>query len=58
MKLESEISGILYDEMKNFITANPQWNQDSLMSSSLANFLFENGCDDEEVKEKFLKDLF
>ena len=58
MKLESEISDILYGEMKNFIAENPQWNQDSLMSSSLANFLFQNGCEDEEVKEKFLKDLF
>ena len=58
MKLESEISDVLYGEMKDFIAANPQWNQDSLMSSSLANFLFENGCEDEEVKEKFLKDLF
>ena len=58
MKLESEVSDILYGEMKNFIASNPQWDQDSLMSSSLANFLFQNGCEDEEVKEKFLKDLF
>ena len=58
MKLESEIPDILYGEMKSFIAANPQWNQDSFMSSSLANFLFQNGCEDDEVKEKFLKDLF
>ena len=49
---------VLYGEMKGFIDSNPQWNQDSLMSSSLANFLFQNGCEDAEVKEKFLKDLF
>ena len=58
MKLESEISEILYEEIKSFINSNPHWDQDSFMSSSLAHFLFQNGCEDKEVKEKFLKDLF
>ena len=58
MKLETEMSDVLYAKMKDFIKSNPKWTQDKFMSSCLANFLFQNGCDDEEVKEKFLKDLF
>ncbi len=58
MKLETEISAVLYEKMKVFIKANPKWTRDSFMSSSLANFLFQNGCEDETVKEKFVKDLF
>ena len=58
MKLETEMSDFLFEEMNEFITSNPKWNRDNVMSSSIANFLFQNGCEDEEVKEKFLKDLF
>ena len=58
MKLETEMSDFLYEKMKEFIKSNPKWSRDIIMSSSLANFLFQNGCEDEEVKEKFLKDLF
>ena len=58
MKLETEMSDFLYEKMNEFITSNPKWSRDNVMSSSLANFLFQNGCEDEEVKEKFLKDLF
>ncbi len=58
MKLETEMSNVLYEKMKDFIKSNPRWDRDKVMSSSLANFLFQNGCEDEEVKEKFLKDLF
>ena len=58
MKLETEMSDVLYEKMKDFIKSNPKWTRDNFMSSSLANFLFQNGCEDKEVKEKFLKDLF
>ncbi len=58
MKLETEMSDVLYQKMKDFIKSNPKWSRDKVMSSSLANFLFQNGCEDEEVKERFLKDLF
>ncbi len=58
MKLEAEISDVLYKKMKDFIRSNPKWTRDSFMSSSLATFLFQNGCEDKEVKEKFLQDLF
>ena len=58
MKLEAEVPDILYKEMKHFIRANSNWDHDSLMSSALAYFLFQNGSEDIEVKERFLKDLF
>ena len=58
MKLETEMSDFLYEKMNEFITSNPKWSRDNVISSSLTNFLVQNGCKDEEVKEKFLKDLF
>ncbi len=58
MKLETEMSDLLYEKMKEFIKSNPKWSRDKVMSSSLANFLFQNGCEDKEVKDKFLTDLF
>ena len=58
MKLETEMTDVLYKMMNDFIKSNPKWSRDKIISSSLANYLFQNGCVDEEVKEKFLKDLF
>ena len=58
MKLEAEVPDILYKEMKHFIRANSNWDHDSLMSSALVNFLFQNGSKDTEVKNRFVKDLF
>ena len=58
MNLEIEISEHLYTEMKGFLGSNPNWDQYSLMSSALANFLFQNGCEDRAIKERYLKDLF
>ena len=43
---------------KKFICTNPQWDQYSFMSSALANFLFQNGCENRAVTEKYLDDLF
>ena len=58
MNLETEIPEVLYKEMKDFIGSNPNWDQYSLMSSALANFLFQNGCGDRAVVERYLNDLF
>ncbi len=58
VSLEAEIPEPLYRGMKKFITKNPQWDQYSLMSSALANFLFQNGCENRAVTEKYLNDLF
>ena len=58
VSLEAEIPEVLYTEMKDFIGSNPNWDQYSLLSSALANFLFLNGCGDRAVTEKYLNDLF
>ncbi len=58
VSLEAEIPEELYMGMKEFICLNPQWDQYTLMSSALANFLFQNGSEDRAVTEKYLNDLF
>ena len=57
MNLETEISESLYTEMKDFIGSHPNWDEYNLMSSALANFLFQNGCEDRAVIDKYLNDL-
>ena len=37
---------------------HPHWDQYRVMSSALAHFLFQNGCDDRAVMERYLDDLF
>ncbi len=58
VSLETEIPEVLYNGMKDFIGSNPKWDQYRVMSSALANFLFQNGCTDRAVTEKYLNDLF
>ncbi len=58
VSLEAEIPEALYRGMKKFIYKNPQWDQYTLMSSALANFLFQNGSGNRAVTEKYLNDLF
>ena len=58
VSLESEIPEVLYCALKDFINANPQWDQYKVMSSALANFLFQNGSEERAVTERYLNDLF
>ena len=58
VNLETELPESLFSEMKEFLKANPNWDQYSLMSSALANFLFQNGCEDRAVRDRYLSDLF
>ncbi len=58
VSLEAEIPEVLFMGMKEFINTNPQWDQYRLMSSAVANFLFQNGCEDRAVVERYLNDLF
>ena len=58
VSLETEIPEVLYKGMKDFIGTNPKWDQYRLMSSALANFLFQNGSEDRAVTERYLNDLF
>ena len=36
---------VLYRGMKDFIGSHPNWDQYRVMSSALAHFLFQNGCE-------------
>lgn len=58
VSLEAEIPEVLYRGMKDFIGTNPNWDQYRVMSSALAHFLFQNGCDERAVTERYLDDLF
>ena len=58
VSLETELPEVLFSEMKEFLVGNPDWDQYSLISSALANFLFQNGCEDRAVRERYLSDLF
>ena len=58
VSLEAEIPEVLYKGLKEFINANQNWDQYRVMSSALAHFLFQNGCSDRCVTERYLDDLF
>ena len=58
ISLEAEVPEALYVGMKDFISGNEKWDQSKLISSAIANFLFQNGSNDRAVAEKYLNDLF
>ena len=58
ISLEAEVPEALYVGMKDFISGNDNWDQSRLISSAIANFLFQNGSDDRAVTEKYLNDIF
>lgn len=48
----------LYDAMRHFVSAHPQWDQYRLMHAALAGFLFQHGCGDRAVARHYLDGLF
>ena len=58
ISLEAEVPEALYVGMKDFISGNENWDQSKLISSAIANFLFQNGSEDRAVIEKYLNDIF
>ena len=58
ISLEAEVPEALYLGMKDFISGNENWDQSKLISSAIANFLFQNGSEDRAVTEKYLNDIF
>ena len=58
ISLEAEVPEALYVGMKDFICVNENWDQSNLISSAIANFLFQNGSEDRAVTEKYLNDIF
>ena len=58
ISLEAEVPEALYVGMNDFISTNEKWDQSKLISSAIANFLFQNGSEDRAVVEKYLNDIF
>ena len=58
VSIEAEIPEVLYQGLKEFVSQNSEWDQYHLMSSALANFLYQNGCEDRAITERYLNDLF
>ena len=58
ISLEAEVPEALYVGMKDFISGNEKWDQSKLISSAIANFLFQNGSDDRAVTETYLNNIF
>ena len=58
ISLAAEVPEALYVGMKDFISSNQKWDQSKLISSAIANFLFQNGSEDTAVTEKYLNDIF
>jgi hypothetical protein len=58
ISLEAEIPEALFDGMRAFIQARPDWDQYSLVTSALAGFLFQHGWADGCVSEHYLNGLF
>jgi len=47
ISLEAEVPELLYDGMRQYLSHHPEWDQYRLVTSALANFLFQNGCADQ-----------
>ncbi len=58
VSMEAEIPEVLYQGMKDFIASHPNVDQYGVMSTAIASFLFQNGCNDRAVTERYLNDLF
>lgn len=56
--LEAEVPEVLLVGMRDFLSRHPQWDEDSLIKTALANFLFQNGCGDRHVTQHYLDALF
>jgi hypothetical protein len=56
--LEAEVPEVLFLGMRSFLESHPQWDQYSVITSALAGFLFQNGCQDHSVTQHYLDGLF
>jgi hypothetical protein len=58
ISLEAEVPEVLFEGMRSFIHSHPTWDQYSVITSALAGFLFQNGCQDAGVTKHYLDGLF
>ena len=57
MSLETEIPELLFSEMKNFIESSSDFDRQSFINSALTDFLLQNGCQINQLKECYSKYL-
>jgi hypothetical protein len=58
VSLEAEVPEVLFEGMRDFISSHPHWDQYSVITSALAGFLFQNGCQEPVVSQHYLDGLF
>lgn len=58
VSLEAEVPEALFEGMREFILNHPHWDQYSVITSALAEFLFQNGSNDRSVRDHYLSGLF
>ena len=58
ISLEAEVPEVLFDGMRSFLQARPDWDQYRVITSALAGFLFQNGCSDRCVAQHYINGLF
>jgi hypothetical protein len=56
--LEAEVPELLFQGLRRFLDNHPQWDQYSVITSALAGFLFQHGCQDRSVAKHYLDGLF
>lgn len=56
--LEAEVPEVLFHGMRAFIDSHPHWDQYAVITSALAGFLFQNGCQEHSVTQHYLDGLF
>ena len=57
MSLETEIPELLFIEMNDFIESRSDLDKQSFINSALTDFLLQNGCQINQLKESYSKYL-
>ena len=57
MSLETEIPEVLFKEMKDFIHSSSDFDRRTFINSALTDFLLQNGCQVQHLKESYWKYL-
>ncbi|MFO8238330.1 MAG: DUF2811 domain-containing protein [Prochlorococcaceae cyanobacterium] len=58
VSVENQFPEDLYEAMRTFIAAHPDWDQYRLMQSAVAGFLFQQGSKEPAVVQHYLNGLF
>lgn len=58
ISLEAEVPEVIFNGLKKFLSLNPEWDQYTVITSALADFLFINGSNQSCVTQHYLDSLF